>query len=285
MWILKAIFQAIGQAVTFVLPVSESGHSAIFHNFAGRFTNACSQLTGVIHIGIAIGLIAAFFKLFKMLFVNFIGAWNDLFHKRLDVKNIKLARSFMYMTILSFVPMLFYLIPAGKYGTVFDVFHRTSYNQNIAGEGLCMLMTGVLLFTTIGLAGKKLNPLPSIAQALLLGVVVFLAVPTAGCSLIGAVFCIGLIVGFDEKNALRYSVVMAVMILLVRGIIELCVGVTKVSIVSAIIGLVIGAAVSYLTAKLLTFIIKKQQLKYIAVYDIAIGFICMIIGVFEIITK
>ena len=65
MWILKAIFQAIAQAVTFILPVSESGHSAVFHNFAERYTNACSQLTGIIHIGIAIGLFLAFFKLFK----------------------------------------------------------------------------------------------------------------------------------------------------------------------------------------------------------------------------
>ena len=64
MWILTAIFQAIGQAFTWVFPVSESGHSVIFHNFSGRFTNACSQLTGVIHIGIAIGLFIAFYKLF-----------------------------------------------------------------------------------------------------------------------------------------------------------------------------------------------------------------------------
>ncbi len=50
MSVLTAIFQAIGQAISWVLPISESGHSAIFHNFSGRFTNACSQLTGVVHI-------------------------------------------------------------------------------------------------------------------------------------------------------------------------------------------------------------------------------------------
>ena len=88
MWILTAIFQAIGQAFTWVFPVSESGHSVIFHNFSGRFTNACSQLTGVIHIGIAIGLFIAFYKLFISLFKNFFATWNDIFHKRLDLKNI-----------------------------------------------------------------------------------------------------------------------------------------------------------------------------------------------------
>ena len=100
MWILTAIFQAIGQAFTWVFPVSESGHSVIFHNFSGRFTNACSQLTGVIHIGIAIGLFIAFYKLFISLFKNFFATWNDIFHKRLDLKNIPPQREFMFMTIL-----------------------------------------------------------------------------------------------------------------------------------------------------------------------------------------
>ena len=79
MWILTSIFQAIGQALPWVLPVSESGHSVIFHNFSGRFSNACSQLTGVVHIGIAIGLVIAFYKLFVNLFKNFFGTFDDIF--------------------------------------------------------------------------------------------------------------------------------------------------------------------------------------------------------------
>ena len=101
MWILTSIFQAIGQALTWVLPVSESGHSVIFHNFSGRFSNACSQLTGVVHIGIAIGLFIAFYKLFVNLFKNFFDTFNDVFHKKLDLKNITPQRNFMYMTVLS----------------------------------------------------------------------------------------------------------------------------------------------------------------------------------------
>lgn len=285
MSILTAIFQAIGQALSWILPISESGHSAIFHNFSGRFTDACSQLTGVVHIGIAIGLIAAFYKLFITLFKNFIGSWNDVFRKRLDIKNPKPARKFMFMTILSFVPMLVYLIPAGKYGNVYSVFHRMSYNENLLGEGICILLTGVLIITAMTLEDKKLNPLPDILQALILGVIVFLAVPTAGCSVIGAVLCVGIIVGLGEKTSLRYSIVMSVMILIVMGIIEICVGVTKISIVSAIIGVVVAAVASFFASKLLIFLLKKKLLKYVGIYDAAIGFICFIIGIFQIVIK
>lgn len=285
MSILTAIFQAIGQALTWVLPVSESGHSAIFHNFSGRFTDACSQLTGVIHIGIAVGLVIAFFKLFKSLFKNFFATITDIFKKRLDTKNVTSARSFMYMTLLSFVFLLFYFIPAGKYGNLYSVFHRMSYNDNLLGEGICMLLTGVLLITAISIADKKLNPLPKVVQAVILGVIVFLAVPTAGCSVIGAVLCVGIIIGMGKKLSLRYGVVMSVIILLVSGIIELCTAVTKVSVVSAIIALIISVAFTYLASKVLLFLLKKKQLKYIGIYDAAIGFICLIIGIFQILIK
>lgn len=285
MSILTAIFQAIGQAISWILPISESGHSSVFHNFSGRFTGACSQLTGVVHIGIAIGLFVSFFKLFKMLFKQFVGSWNDLFHKRLDIKNTKPARAFMYMTILSFVPMIFYLIPAGKYSNVFSLFHRTSYNETLLGEGICIFLTGVLLIVAMSLADKKLNPLPNIAQSIILGIIVFLAVPTAGCSLIGAVLCIGIIIGMSERQSLRYAVVMSVMVLLVTGIIEICVGVTKISVISAVIAIVISAVVSYFTSKVLIYLIKKKQLKYVGIYDIAFGAICFVIGIFQVVIK
>ena len=285
MSVLTAIFQALGQALTWILPVSESGHSSIFHNFSARFTDACSQLTGVIHIGIAIGLFAAFFKLFKMLFINFIATADEIFHKRLEPKNTKPARSFMYMTLLSFVPMILYVIPAGKYGNIYGVFHRTSYNETLLGEGICMLFTGILLAVTAGIGGKRLNPLPKVLQAILLGIIVFFAVPTAGCSVIGAVLCFGIIFGMSEKASLRYSVVMSVMISLVMGIIEICVGVTKISVISAIIALVVSVLASFFFSKLLIFIIKKKQLKTVGIYDIAIGAICLIIGIFQIVVK
>ena len=285
MSVLTAIFQAIGQAIAWVFPISESGHSAIFHNFSGRFTNACSQLTGVVHIGIAIGLFIAFFKLFTMLFKNFIGGWKDLFQKKLDLKNSKSSRKFMYYTVLSFVPMLLYLIPAGKYGNIYSVFHRVSYNENLVGEGICMLLTGALIIVTCSVMDKKLNPVPGILQAVIIGVIVFLAVPTAGCSVMGAVFCVSIILGMNEKNALRYSVVMSVMILLMMGIVELCTAVTKITILSAVRGLVIAAAVSFFASKLLMFIINEKKLRIFGIYDAAIGFIVLIIGIFEVVVK
>ena len=238
MWILTAIFQAIGQAFTWVFPVSESGHSVIFHNFSGRFTNACSQLTGVIHIGIAIGLFIAFYKLFINLFKNFFGTWNDIFHKRLDLKNISPQRNFMFMTILSFAFFIIYAIPAGKYGNVYMLFNRTSYNKTILGEGICIALLGVLLIVTNSLINSSRNKLPDWANAIVLGIIAFLALPTGGCSFMGAIFAFTILLGMSQKYALRYAVTMSVPTLIVMGIVELCVAVTKINIFSAIIAFI-----------------------------------------------
>ncbi|MDE5985525.1 MAG: undecaprenyl-diphosphate phosphatase [Eubacterium sp.] len=285
MWILTAIFQAIGQALSWIFPISESGHSAIFHDFAGRFTNACSQLTGVIHIGIAVGIIAAFYKLFLQLAKNFFGGWNDLFHKRLDVKKSSPQRKFMYMTILSFAPMIFYAIPAGKYGNVYSVFHRMSYNGNLLGEGICIALTGALLIVTASMLDKNNKPIPPVLQAIIIGIIAFLAVPTSGASLIAGVFCVAVILGMSDKYALRYSMVLSTMVLFVMGIVEICVGVTKISIVSAVIGFIISAVITYLAVKVLIFVIKNKALKYFAWYDIVLGVLCAVIGIFEIVIK
>lgn len=285
MSILTAVFQAIGQALTWVFPISESGHSAIFHNFAGRYTNACSQLTGVIHIGIAVGILIAFYKTFAKLFCNFFVGWNELFHRQIDVKNASSVRKFMYMTILSFVPLILYIIPAGKYGNVFSLLHSTSYDKNLLTEGICILITGILLAVCAKVLNTGFNPLPSVLQALLIGIVVFFAFSLPGGSVIGGVLCAGILSGMSYKIALRYSMVMSVMLLLVSGITELCVAVTPVKIFPAVVAVIISAAGTFLFVKLFRFIIKKGLLKYVAWYDTALGAICLVTGLFQMIAE
>lgn len=286
MSIIKAILQAIGQAIAWVIPISESGHSAVFHDFSARYTNACSQLTGVIHIGIAIGIVIAFYKMFLQLSKTFFTEWADLFrNRRIEMKETSSRRSFMYMTILSFVPMIFYAIPAGKYGNVYGIFHRMSYNGNVLGEGLCMALLGALLFVVSTMLNKNFNPLPKWAQALIIGIIAFLAVPTAGCSVVGGIFCIGILVGMSDKYAIRYSMVISVMVLLVTGIVEICVGVTTVTFLQVIFALVFSAAAAFLAVKVLVYVVNKNYLKYVAVYDISVGLICFVVGIFQIMVK
>lgn len=283
MSILKSIFQALFQTLTWIFPISESGHSAIFHDLSGRFTNSCSALTGVVHIGIAVGIFIAFFKLFAGLFKNFFAGWTDLFKKRLDIKNSSPQRKFMYMTIFSFLFFLIYLIPTGKYGSVYQMLHRTSYNGNLLGEGICFILTGALIIAICTLANKNNVKMHELLQAAILGIIAFLALPFAGCSFVFGIFAAAVLLGMTEKYALRYSMVMSVPVLTVGGIIEVCTAVTPVGVFAGILGFILSGAASYFAVKLLIFVLRNKWLKYFAYYDFSIGLIIAVIGIFEII--
>lgn len=285
MSILTAIFQAIGQALSWIFPISESGHSAIFHNFSGRFTNACSQLTGVIHIGIAVGIAIAIYKFLFKLAKSFFQGWNELFHKKLNLNKTTPVRSFVYMTILSFVPLIFYIIPTGRYGNLFMLMHKFSFDESLLTEGICFALTGGLIILTATRFDKPVDKMPTYVQALIIGVTALLAIPTAGCSLVAGVFCACVLTGMNKSLALKYSLVMSVMVLIVAGVTELCIAVTSVSIISAVIALIVSAAVSFLSVRVLGNIIKKGFINYIAYYDFAIGALCAVIGIFQIILK
>ena len=189
------------------------------------------------------------------------------------------------MTILSFVFFIVYAIPAGKYGNVYMLFNRTSHNKTILGEGVCIALLGVLLIVTNSLINSNRNKLPNWANAIILGLIGFLALPTGGCSFMGAIFAFMILLGMSQKYAIRYAVTMSVPTLIVMGIIELCVAVTKINIFSAIIGLVISIIASFFAIKLFIFVLKKRALNYIAYYDISIGVISAIIGTFQLVIK
>ena len=85
--------------------MSESGHSAIFHDFSGRFSGNGSELTGLVHIGIALGIFLVFIKLFVRLFGEFIAFFKDAFAKQNPFVNPGGVRRFMFGTVLGFLPL------------------------------------------------------------------------------------------------------------------------------------------------------------------------------------
>lgn len=284
MSILTAVFQAIGQAIAWIFPISESGHSAVFHNFSGRFTNACSQLTGVIHLGIAIGIFIAFFKLFVKLGKSFFTGWKELFHKELNVKKSPAIRKFVYMTILSFAVLLLYLIPTG-HGNLFQVLHQLTYNTTLLDEGICFAVSGALIMIAGTMLEDKPIYVPAWLRGLIIGIASFFAIAMGGLSLVAVVFSLGVILGLRRGIAYKYAMVMSVMVLLVAGVIEICTAVTRASIISAVIALIISAAVSYFSVIIFNAMIKKGMLKYFGYYDVSIGAICAVIGIFQLLIK
>ena len=281
MSILTAIFQAIFQAITYILPISESGHSALFHDFAGRFDPTSSALTGMVHIGIAIGIIIASYKLFLSMLTEFLGVFQDLFKRRLK-EPPKPARKFMYYSLLSFAPMVLWLIPLGENGFLYTFFKKSGYNGTLLDEGIFFALTGALiLLTARQLKLSKNNKNINLVFALVIGFLSLLIVPLAGCSYIFGVFAVLTLLGVSKKVSLRYAFLLSAPVLVVMGIIEICCAAEATTIVAAIIGLVLSAVVSFFCVKVLKWVIKNEKLSFFAYYDFGIGALAAIIGIFE----
>ena len=286
--IITAIFQAIGQALTFIFPISESGHSAIFHNFAARNSGNVSELTGLIHIGIALGIVIAFYKVFLRNFVEIINSVKEIFSKDLKFRRANNSRKFIYFALISFVPMLLYLIPFGKKGNLYQILHALSFDGNLLSEGTAFLVTAtLLLFASLIMTKNKENRgnQLSVPIVIILAVLIFITLPIAGLSLSAVIISTAIICNINRNIAFRYFISISVPILIVKGIIEIVICTSRVSIVADVIAIVVSAAAAYLFSKLLKAVISNMFLKYFSYYDYAIGIIVLVTGIVQLIIK
>ncbi len=281
--IITSIFQAIFQALTFILPVSESGHSAIFHDFAGRYTSSCSELTGLIHLGIALGIIIACYKVFMRLIYEFMSTLQDVFGGHFQTKKVSTSRKFMYLTFIPYILMLIYLIPVGDGKNIYEYLNSVSYDTNLFGEGIFFLITATLLLAAnIVLNKNKNGKALTLPYTIIAAVLIFLSIPLPGLSLSASIICILIICGVNKKVAFRYFVSISVPVLIFTGIMEILNCATYVKIVPGIIAVVISAAVTFFISKLLLNLISKNNLKIFSYYCYTIGVIITVIGIVEI---
>lgn len=269
--------------LTYIFPLSESGHSSIFHDFAGRYTNNCSELTGLIHIGMAVGIAAAFYKVFLKLIFEFVSTGRDVFTKKLDLKKTSNSRKFMYYTFIPYIFMLVYVIPVGGGRNIFQLLHSYSYDGNLISEGVSFLINAVLMMIAfIKLSKNEKGGQLSAPAALITSVLVFFSLPVSGLSMCALVISVLALFGVNRKIAFRYFISLSVPVLIVRGIIEIACCVTYVNIITGIIGVAVAGAMAYFVSKLLLFVVKNNYLNYFSYYGFTVGGLSLVIGIIEI---
>lgn len=270
--------------LTYLFPLSESGHSAIFHDFAGRYTNNCSELTGLIHIGMAIGILIAFYKVFLKLIFEFFSTGREIFTKNFDIKKTNNSRKFMYYSLIPYIFMLIYLIPVGGGRNIFTVLDSYSYDGNLISEGICFLINAVLLLVaSIRLAKNEKGVQLSAPAVLITSVLVFFAIPVSGLSVCAVIVSVLAIFGINKKIAFRYFISLSVPVLLVRGIIEIALCVTYVNIAAGIVGVIVAGAFAFFISKLSLYLLKNNCYKYFSYYGFTVGALSVIIGIIEVV--
>lgn len=284
----EAVVMGLVQGLAEFLPVSSSGHLAIFKYILGIDLEAGGGLVFdvMLHFGTLVAIFVAFWKDIKKLVVEgfcILGAWftnaarfvTNLFQKEKKeyVKVVTSAyRKFVLLVIVS-------TIPTGIMGILLkDLIEKAS--ATLLVPGICLILTSVLL--TLADHAKEGNKRPNqitYKEAGLVGIAQgFATLP--GLSRSGTTITACLRLGFDKNFAVKYSFIMSIPAVLGACVLELkdftIAGLEQAVLTNYIIGTIVAAVVGYICIKTMLVIVRGKKFKGFAYYCLVAGAVAVI---------
>jgi len=252
--LLEAALLGLIQGLTEFLPVSSSGHLAVFEALLGwHDTGGNLTFNVAVHVG-SLGAVVLF-------------VWRDL----LEVLTTK--RRLIAVIAVATVPL-------GVIGVAFG--HAIGgLSSNLWFVGACFLATGALLWLVRRDRHGSLTPETlSLPRALCIGFAQAIAI-LPGVSRSGSTIAAALMFGVERDKAVRLSFLLAVPAIGGAGLYEA----QKAIAASAPLPwgkILVGMAVSFVASlwaiRVLVGVVKKERLGAFAIYCAALGAICVIVG-------
>lgn len=287
MSILEAIIMGLVQGLAEFLPISSSGHLAIFRQILHIEVETGLLFDVLLHLGTLIAIFAAFWKDVRMLiyegfciigdfFKNVFFAVSNLFadkeHKREYVKMAATPyRRFVLLVIVS-------TIPTGIIGILLQDMIETAA-AGILVPGIMLLVTGVLLLIADHVdSGVLTEETVSYPKALLLGIAQG-AATLPGLSRSGTTITAGLLSGLERGFAVRYSFIMSIPAVLGAALLELKdfkpSMVASSEILAYVVGMAVAAVIGYISIKTMLVLVRGKKFKYFSFYCFFVGAIAI----------
>lgn len=285
MTLIQAIIMGIIQGITEFLPISSSGHLAIFQNLFKINTESGLLFDVMVHLGTLVAVILVYKKDIFRLIQETIRMIRDIFFNfKLWSSNRRTGEAHRYKKIIhnnysKFVMLIiFSTIPTGIIGFVAKDL-VTFLSKTLLVPGICLLITGVLLLITdFSKDGQKVPKDVSYTNGFLIGICQGIAT-LPGLSRSGTTIVACLLSGFNRTFAVKYSFIMSIPAILGAALVELpelkSEAVTLQLFGIYLIGSVVASFVGYFCIKGLLNILKKKKFKYFAYYCFALGFIAI----------
>jgi undecaprenyl-diphosphatase len=245
--LLQAIILSIVQGITEWLPVSSSGHLAIFQNFFG-FQNLAFDV----------------FLHFASIFAVIIVFWKDI----IKLFNLKEKENLRYIGLL-----IIGIIPAGIIGILFR--HQIeSLFSNLLYLGIFFMLSGILIYSTKFFKATKEKP--NLLDSIFIGIFQAVAI-LPGISRSGATISSGLFRGLKKEEAVKFSFFMAIPVILGAALVELKdIAISQISYSMMALSFIITLLVSLFVIKLLIRIIKNGKFYLFGIYDFILGMLVLI---------
>ena len=271
-----SILMGIIQGVAEFLPISSSGHLALFQTFFGmeNMEEKYMFFTVLLHFGTLISVCMVYWRdIVDMIREFFLGIAALAGRKDTGVAPPP-ARRMVMLIIIATVP-LFVM-----------VFLRDAVNQLLSNSimvSCALLATGFILFFSDRIArGHKTARNATVADALIVGCGQALAV-IPGLSRSGTTISVGMMRGFDRAFAVRFSFLMSLPAVLGANVLEI-----KDALASNfpieelpmyLVGVAVSAVVGYFAIRLVKSLSDKGKFGKFAYYCWAVGLGSLVAGI------
>ena len=271
-----SILMGIIQGVAEFLPISSSGHLALFQTFFGmeNMEEKYMFFTVLLHFGTLISVCMVYWRdIVDMIREFFLGIAALAGRKDTGVAPPP-ARRMVMLIIIATVPL------------VVMVFLRDAVNQLFSNSimvSCALLATGFILFFSDRMArGHKTAKNATVADALIVGCGQALAV-IPGLSRSGTTISVGMMRGFDRAFAVRFSFLMSLPAVLGANVLEI-----KDALASNfpieelpmyLVGVAVSAVVGYFAIRLVKSLSDKGKFGKFAYYCWAVGLGSLVAGI------
>ena len=270
-----SILMGIIQGVAEFLPISSSGHLALFQQFFGmeNVEEKYMFFTVLLHFGTLISVCVVYWRdIVDMIREFFLGiaalAGKD------NGAPPPPARRMVMLIILATLPLFVMVFLQDAVNTLFS---------NSIMVSIALLCTGFILYFSDRMArGRKTAKNATVADALIVGCGQALAV-IPGLSRSGTTISVGMMRGFDRSFAVRFSFLMSLPAVLGANILEIkdavAAGFPMEELPVYLVGVAVSAVVGYFAIRLVKSLSDKGKFGKFAYYCWAVGLGSLIAGI------
>ena len=282
MSLLEAILMGLIQGITEFLPVSSSGHLALFQ-IAFDLEETGLLFDCLLHFGTLTAVFAVYYRdIWKMICEGFALVADACINAGVAVARLAGNKDKRYRRVIcngyrKFAMLVIVsTIPTGVIGVAAsDLIEAAS--AFLIVPGICLIITSVLLFVADRCSeGHKTPKHVSYTNAFIIGICQgFATLP--GISRSGTTITACLLSGFDRKFAVKYSFIMSIPAILGAVVLKLTdFGELKVTAADAgcyAAGILCAAVVGYVCIRTMLVIVRKRKFTFFAAYCLLVGLV------------
>lgn len=283
MSLLQAILMGIIQGITEFLPVSSSGHLALFKILFDVKDVGGLLFDVILHLGTLLAIFAVYYKdIWKMIREGFaiiadvcrnIGIlFSNLASKKKGGYHHVVCNGYRKFVMLVIVST----IPTGVIGVLgADLVEMSS--RILLVPGICLLITSILLLLADHCkGGDKMPRQVTYSNAFMIGIAQGVAT-MPGLSRSGTTIAACLLSGFNRKFAVKYSFIMSIPAILGSLVFELSdiasLSFTSTELIYYLVGMAVAAVVGYICIKAMLYVVRQKKFTGFAIYCFVVGVI------------